>query len=285
MCYTGITIIFSLYATDLPDSQNILRNSRENALSAAIFATARYQISSASSLSARLYASDDDNSIDYTGSSVFTTDYNGLDAGGTIAYDVTLPVNLRLHADAGVEWNRSSVNGQRDYTMRPTANINASYAPGNGKHQLNFIANYSQYSKGISAKTPDEIQYNEFLYVIGNPLLKNVSRLMSEASYIWLPANTFNLALAARYVVAFDDCLEQYSHYNEGGALLRSYINDGDFRQWNLIMQAVYRPINNLRFTVLAVYDISKRTSTEANRTIHPFYGNLSVQYLSLIHI
>lgn len=270
---------FSLYSTDITGSQDILSNSKEDALSAAIYATARYNISSTSSLSARLYAGDDDNTIGYAGSSVFTTDYNGFETGGTIAYDATLPINLRLHADAGVTWNRSDVNGLHDYTLRPTANINASYAPENNKHQLNLMANYAQSSPGISAKTPNEIQYNEFLYATGNPLLKNVSQLNSWISYMWLPSNTFNAGLVAQYYAAFKCCLEHYSHYEDGSALLRSYINDGNFQQWNVVLQANYRPINSLRFTAMAVYNTSKRTSAEVNRTIHAFYGNLSVQY------
>lgn len=72
---------------------------------------------------------------------------------------------------------------------------------------------------------------NEILYITGNPDLENSRHGEFRAGYTWLPSNVFNVNAYGHYEGWYDRYTVAYLPYEDGNALLRSYINDGDFHQ------------------------------------------------------
>ena len=67
------------------------------------------------------------------------------------------------------------------------------------------------------------------MYITGNPLLRNSNQTIGNISYTWMPSNAFSMSAYGRYFGIYDRQLLVYTPYEDGKALLRSYINNGDY--------------------------------------------------------
>ncbi len=61
----------------------------------------------------------------------------------------------------------------------------------------NAFSAYFQYvssNPGINQKASDILQENEYMYITGNPLLKNSRHVTLNISYTWMPTNAFGMS-------------------------------------------------------------------------------------------
>lgn len=65
--------------------------------------------------------------------------------------------------------------------------------------------------------------------ITGSPLLKNCRQTNANIAYAWMPSNALAMSAYGSFYGMFDRQLLVYTPYQNGKALLRSYINDGNF--------------------------------------------------------
>lgn len=97
---------------------------------------------------------------------------------------------------------------------------------------------------GISEKSADLLRENELMYITGNPLLENCRHTTVNLAYTWMPSNAFGMSAYGRFFGMYDRQLLTYSPYDNGKALLRSYINDGDYLNGEIGLAANWKLLN-----------------------------------------
>ncbi len=82
------------------------------------------------------------------------------------------------------------------------------------------------------------------MYITGNPLLDNCRHTTVNLAYTWMPSNAFGMSAYGRYFGMYDRQLLVYTPYQDGKALLRSYINDGDYLNGEIGLAANWKLLN-----------------------------------------
>lgn len=269
---------YKLYETTLnPSNTGIVTNSSEDAWKASVSIRGRKQLNRFHSVSMQYFTNYSDYDIDYTGSALYNTRMKNTNLGGSISYSGYFPINLRLNGFVGLGWIRSNTDGKSNCRLYPSFKVNASYAP-TPQHQINLTVDLQSTGSSASYKTADILQSNDFLYITGNPYLKDYSVYGGQVTYTWFPSNKLNLGAVAELRVSNDKVSPFYSHYLNGQAILQSYHNNGDTYFATLGINAIYRPINSLLLQLNAGYQPAKVTG-RIHRSIHPIQGRLSASY------
>lgn len=170
---------------------------------------------------------DNINHLDYTGDNGYTDKFHNAFAAAIAGYNFQKQ-KISVSFDAGICLENSNINEQKNSDPYPFTHIYARYIP---KQKSSFSA-YFQYatnSPGISQKATDILQENELMYITGNPLLDNCRHIIVNLAYTWMPSNALNMSAYGQYFGLYNRQLLIYSPYNNGKALLRSYINNGNY--------------------------------------------------------
>lgn len=269
---------YKLYETTLnPSNTGIVTNSSEDAWKTSVSIRGRKQLNQFHSVSMQYFTNYSDYDIDYTGSALYNTRMKNTNLGGSISYSGYFPINLRLNGFVGLGWNRSNTDGKSNCRLYPSFKVNVSYAP-TPQHQINLTMDLQNNGSSASYKTADILQSNDFLYITGNPYLKDYSVYGGQVTYTWFPSNTLNLGAVAELRVSNDKVSSFYSHYLNGQAILQSYHNNGDTYFATLGINAVYKPVSSLLFQLAAGYQPEKVTG-RIHRSIHPIHGRLTASY------
>ena len=170
---------------------------------------------------------DNINRLEYTGGIGYKDKFHNAFGGVMTGYNFQTQ-KLSVNLNAGIGWENSDINGQKNSDAYPFAHINLRYAP-NQKNSFSAYFQYATNSPGISLKTSDVLRENEIMYITGNPLLKNCRHTMVNLAYTWMPSNAFGMSAYGNYLGLYDRQLLIYTPYEDGKALLRSYVNDGNY--------------------------------------------------------
>lgn len=185
---------------------------------------------------------DNINRLEYTGNNGYRDKFHNAFGAGMVGYNFQTQ-KISVNLDAGFAWENSDINGKKNSDTYPFTHINVRYVP----NQRNSFSAYFQYatnSPGISEKSSDLLRENELMYITGNPLLENCRHTTINLAYTWMPSNVFGMSAYGRYFGMYDRQLLTYSPYDNGKALLRSYINDGDYLNGEIGLAANWKLLN-----------------------------------------
>ena len=170
---------------------------------------------------------DNINRLEYIGGIGYKDKFHNAFGGVMTGYNFQTQ-KFSVNLIAGIGWENSDINGQKNSDAYPFAHINLKYVP-NQKNSFSAYFQYATNSPGISLKTSDVLRENEIMYITGNPLLKNCRHTMASLAYTWMPSNAFGMSAYGNYLGLYDRQLLIYTPYEDGKALLRSYVNDGNY--------------------------------------------------------
>lgn len=208
-------------------NQSITRNANENAYFYRLKANGRKRFGAHHSVLFGLDCGESRNSLTYSGSSQYSDVFSNSFVTGRLGYNYN-GSKFSMNADLGLSWEYSDINGKTLNTVYPFTHIMLQYSP----NQKNYFSGYFQVasdSPTISDKASDILQDNEFLYITGNPAVKNARLATANIVYTWLANNIFKTSVFGVYYGAFDRLITVYSPYNNGSAIIRNYINDGNY--------------------------------------------------------
>ena len=185
---------------------------------------------------------DNINRLEYMGDNGYKDKFHNAFGAGMAGYNFQTQ-KISVNLDAGLAWENSDINGKTNSDTYPFTHINVRYVP----NQRNSFSAYFQYatnSPGISEKSSDLLRENELMYITGNPLLENCRHTTVNLAYTWMPSNAFGMSAYGRFFGMYDRQLLTYSPYDNGKALLRSYINDGDYLNGEIGLAANWKLLN-----------------------------------------
>ena len=235
------------------------------------------QISRLHAVNVSLSTGYDDFDIIYSGSSYYNTTMSNTRLNGVFGYNGKFPFGMNIYGEAGASWLKTVTNGKGVHKLSPYAQVSMSYSPGR-QHQINFTGQYVLISMTEAKKTGNIIQSNEMLYITGNPDLKPCNEMSLNLNYVWLPSNNLYAVAFAQYIHDFKPDIQIYSHYDDGKALLRSYINDGHSSVTTVGLQATYKPLAALQLEGTVAYR-NYSVSGLIDKSIHPVEGRVAATY------
>ncbi|MDE6369196.1 MAG: hypothetical protein K2K94_08150 [Muribaculaceae bacterium] len=265
------------------NNQSISRNANENAYFYQLKVNGRKRFGANHSVLLGLDGAESRNSLKYSGSSQYSDAFSNSFASGKLGYNYK-GSKFSINTDFGVTWEYSDINGKTLNTVYPFTHIMLQYSP----NQKNYFSGYFQVasdSPTISDKASDILQDNEFLYITGNPAVKNARLATANVVYTWLANNIFKTSVFGVYYGAFDRLVSVYCPYDNGRAIIRNYINDGNFNGgaigislnftlFNGKLQLRARPIQNF-YKTSGIYDCSYNPfllTAEATLYLGKFY-------------
>ena len=167
------------------------------------------------------------NHINYTGNEEYKDKFINDFTAAMVGYDFHTQ-KIAVNFDAGWAWENNDINTQKNSFNYPLTHLNVRYVP-NQKNSFSLYFQYVTNSLGVSQKSSDILRENELMYITGNPSLKNSNQTIGNISYTWMPSNAFSMSAYGRYFGIYDRQLLVYTPYEDGKALLRSYLNNGDY--------------------------------------------------------
>ncbi len=272
------------------DKPMITRDAKENAYTTRLKINGRKRFDSHHSVLIGLDGLEMRNSLKYSGTNHYDDAFSIIFAGGTLGYtyrNSKISVNTKL----GINWEHSDINGKTLNTLYPSTHILLQYSP----NQRNHFSGYFQIasdSPTISDKASDILQDNEYLYITGNPGVKNARIITGNIAYSWLANNIFKMSVFGVYFGSFDRLITVYSPYNNGSAIIRNYLNDGNytggdvgvslvFTLFNGKLQLRARPIQNF-YKSSGYYDcLYKPFTLTADATLYLGKFYLIANYIS----
>lgn len=255
----------------------IYRHAKENAYNYRISLTLRKSLGQKHSVMLSGYGGDNINRLEYTGDNTYNDRFHNAFAGAKAGYNFQAQ-KLSVNLDAGIGWENSDINGQEHSDTYPFAHLNVRYAP-NQKNSFSAYFQYATNSPGISQKTTDVLQENEVMYMTGNPLLENCRHTTVNLTYTWMPSNALGLSAYGKFFGMYDRQLLVYSPYQDGKALLRSYINDGDYLNGEIGIAVDWKLLDGkLQFYANPHQSFYKSTGI-FDRSCNPFRITLQASY------
>lgn len=206
---------------------DIFRHAKENAYNYRVDVNMRKSFGVKHSVTIGGNGGDFINRLEYVGANGFKDRFHIAFASGSFGYEFQTK-EVSIHANAGMAWEQSGINGKRDEDIYPFAYINVRYSF-NRKNMLSGFFQYANNSPGISMKTSDILQENEIMYISGNPALENSRHTNTHLAYTWLPTNDVGMTTYGSFLGIYNRSILTYMPYQEGKALLRSYVNNGDY--------------------------------------------------------
>jgi len=229
------------------------------------------------------------NDVAYLGSNPYDNRFSDSYAGATIGYNFSnRPWNV--NADVALQWERNKINSTTVSDVYPVINVSAAYSPSN-HHSLRAFFHLGANYPGASEKTPNILQINELMYQTGNPDLKLSRQVNFNLQYNWMPRNSFSASFYAQYFGENNLYVPIYTPYQNGRALLKSFITDGKYYRTSLGMSFNYKLLNNkiqlaaqpsiTFYKLTGYYDISKNpfaVNASATYYLNNFYFQASYQ-------
>lgn len=120
------------------------------------------------------------------------------------------------------------MNGIKTTDKNPRVGVNC-WASINKHSQISAYLTFQNTFPDVDMKANDVVRQNEFMYLTANPHLKNWRNLNSNVAYNWFYNNSFSMAAFTGYDRDFNRVASIYRPYENGSALLRDFINDGDY--------------------------------------------------------
>lgn len=265
------------YSTSI--SPEIVRNARENAYNYRVDAYLQKCIGQKHTAMLGINGGDKINRLRYSGTNIFYDRFHNAFVAGLLGYQLASQ-KVRLYADAGVYWSLSDINGVVYTDIYPFVHLNLRYSP-NTHNSISVFLQYANATPGINQKTPDILQDNEFMYVSGNPLLKNSRNLMINLNYMWIPSNTFGLSAFSEFNEFFNRQIIVYNQYNDGQALIRNYINSGNFINGEIGLAANWKLLDGK----LQLYASPKQAFYKSTGVYNKFYNPFTITAQAIYYL
>ncbi len=209
------------------NSQEIIRNARENAYNYRVDAYLEKRFGQKHTAMLGVNGGDNINRLHYYGTNNYYDRFHNAFVAGLLGYQLVFN-RISLYADFGVYWSQSDINGLVYNDTYPFVHVNLRYSP-NSKNSFSAFLQYANATPGINQKTPNILQDNDYMFVTGNPLLENSRNLMSKIAYTCMASNTFGISAFANFNEFFNHQMIIYEPYNDGQALIRNYCNSGNY--------------------------------------------------------
>lgn len=214
------------------------------------------------------------NRIQYSGSYSASDHFENPFAVAGFMYSLSKNMII-VNFDAGVCWEWVDINNLRSTDSYPYAHIFTRYTP-DKRHSIQAYFQFANNTPGVAQRTNDILRENDILYITGNPDLKNSRHITFQAGYTWLPSNKFNLSVFGSYFGIYHRAITAFSPYLDGTALIRNYINDGDFNRIETGGAANIKILDNaLQFYARYSHTFNITTGTMHD---HLYKGNLWLQ-------
>ena len=216
------------YSYDLSGSEPIYRHVRENAYNYRLDLNARKQFNPRNILTFGANVGAHANNLKYMGDVNYADRFNNNFLFGLIGYNFKNS-RFSLNTDMGWGWEHSDINHMTVNDFYPFIHLNMQYAFSQ-KHSLSTYFQYATNSPGITEKSSDVLRNDELLYITGNPYLKDSRHVTFQLAYSLFPSDIFYMNVYGLYYQDFNRLMTVYDPYDGGCAVLRNYINNGDFR-------------------------------------------------------
>lgn len=265
------------------NSTAILRQAREDAYNFRVDGYMRKRVGQKHSFMAGINGGEWRNDLHYTGSAMYNDKFSNAFAAGLVGYNYQTQ-KIAVNVDAGIAWEKSDINGLKNDDSYPFTHVNVRYSL-NSKNMFSAYFQYASSTPGITEKASDILQENELMYISGNPNLKNSRHTTVNLSYTWMPSNRFSLSAYGRFFGLYDRMFRAYSHYNNGSALIRNWINDGDYLSGTVGVAVNWKLMNgNLQLYANPELYLNKITGS-CPLTYNPFKLSLqAVYYLDKVY-
>ena len=221
------------------NSTEIIRDARENAYNYRVDAYLQKRIGPKHTVMLGINGGDNINRLRYSGTNSYFDRFHNAFAGGMLCYKFQAQ-KVSLFTDAGFCWEQSDINGEKQNDIYPFTHINLRFSP-NSKNAFSAYFQYATNTPGITEKASDILRENEYMYITGNPLLKNSRHFTMNLTYTWMPSNAFGLSAYSNYKEYFDRQIRLYEPYSDGKALIRNYRNSGNYIQEEIGLSAIYK--------------------------------------------
>lgn len=249
----------------------IVRNARENAYNYRVDAYLQKRIGQKHTAMLGVNGGDNINRLRYSGTNSYYDRFHNAFVAGLLGYQLASR-EVRLYADAGVYWSQSDINGVVYTDTYPFVHLNLRYSP-NSTNAFSVFLQYANATPGISQKSPDVLQDNEYMFVTGNPLLENSRNLIFNLGYTWMPNNTFGLNAFSNFNSFFNRQMLTYEPYNNGMAIIKNYRNSGNFLNGKLGFAANWKLLGGK----LQLYASPKQSFYKSTGIYNKSYNPLTI--------
>ena len=233
-----------LYETDVPNGAYIMRDARDNAVYAYLYATAEKYFGDKHELSLTLGAYDTANKVRYEGTDNATADMNKLEGHADITYRFSM--NNRWNAGAAFQFDaaRTWTDQTAISNFSPSLITWASYNP---TAKSRFGLDLSIRSKDMSYMSSDNIllRKNEFEFIKGNPYIKPYPEFHFSLAYTYIPANAFSMSAYLNYDRADKMTCVSYEYNDARDALIVSNLNKGHYSKISTGLNLTGRLLSN----------------------------------------
>lgn len=258
-------------------TEPILRKARENAYYYRVNAYINKRFAQKHTLMLGINTGNTINRLQYTGNASYSDHFSNPFVSGQFCYQAKTQ-NFNMYADAGVLWERTSINTIKNDDVYPYVHLNIRYTP-NNKNAFSAYFQFANNTPGIDQKASDLLRDNEVMYITGNPSLDNSRHITFNAAYTWLPSNVFNMSAYGRYFELFDRFITAYEPFDKGRALLRTYINDGNYVQSEIGIAATLNLFNkSLQFYISPNQKFYRSTGV-FDKSYNPFQITVQATY------
>ena len=223
--------------------ESIVRDAKENAYQFDIDAYVNKQFGQNHIVMAGVKAWDLINRLHYSGNVDYKDRYSVFGIGGEVAYAFQTQ-HTNLYTSVGILRQESDINGIKNIETNPIVHLQFQYSP-NSQNSFSVSSQLVNNTPEIDLKSSDVLQENEFLYITGNPELKNSRDLTLSLGYTWIQSNKFNLDAYASYHEIFDTYMRVFEPFGGGNAVLRNYINNGNYIEGKFGVSANLKLLDN----------------------------------------
>lgn len=258
-------------------TEPIIRDARENAYYYRVNAYINKRFAQKHTLMLGINTGNTINRLQYTGNASYSDRFSNPFVSGQLCYQSQIQ-KFSLYADAGVLWERTSINTIKNDDVYPYVHFNIRYTP-NNKNAFSAYFQFANNTPGIDQKASDLLRDNEVMYITGNPSLDNSRHITFNINYTWLPSNVFNMSAYGRYFELFDRFITAYEPFDNGRALLRTYINDGNYVQSEIGIAAILNLFNKSLQLYVSPNQKFYRSTGVFDKSFYPFQITAQATY------
>lgn len=258
-------------------TEPIIRDASENAYYYRVNAYINKRFAQKHTLMLGINTGNTINRLQYTGNASYSDRFSNPFVSGQLCYQAQIQ-KFSLYADAGVLWERTSINTIKNDDVYPYVHFNIRYTP-NNKNAFSAYFQFANNTPGIDQKASDLLQDNEVMYITGNPSLDNSRHITFNVAYTWLPSNVFNMSAYGRYFELFDRFITAYEPFDNGHALLRTYINNGNYVQSEIGIAAILNLFNKSLQLYVSPNQKFYRSTGVFDKSSYPFQITAQATY------
>ena len=249
--------------------ETIIRDAREDAYKTELSAYINKHIGNKHILMLGARWADVINRLNYTGNVDYTDRFYISSIGAEVAYQLQTQ-KVRLYTSFDIAYQETGINKIKHTETYPVVHLQFQYSP-NSRNSFSLTSQYVTSTPEINEKSSDVLQENEFLYITGNPYLKDFSNLSLTLGYTWFQSNKFDMSAYVSYHEIFNRALRTYEPFDEGRAILRKDVNNGNFIDSRLGVSASLKLLDNTLQFYLSPQMNFYRSTGIYDKSFNPF--------------